>query len=135
MTTRWFGCTYNPNSEVKMKPIAESLKYNSITQLLDAASADNYKTYKVTNAIMLEQLNKVYELGSHDRQLSTRFTKALGTLAADIREEEIIKMVIYQIHQKEQHQKHRILDLLHQFQTLELNFQKLKTLKDRIMEH
>ena len=90
--TRWFGCTYNPNSEVKMKPIAESLKYNSITQLLDAAPADNYKTYKVTNAIMLEQLNKVYELGSHDRQLSTRFTKALGTLAADIREEEIIKV-------------------------------------------
>ena len=53
--TRWFGCTYNPNSEVKMKPIAESLKYNSITQLLDAAPADNYKTFKVTNAIMLEQ--------------------------------------------------------------------------------
>ena len=90
--TRWFGCTYNPNSEMKMKPIAESLKYNSITQLLDAAPADNYKSYKVTNAIMLEQLNKVYELGSHDRQLSTRFTKALGTLAADIREEEIINV-------------------------------------------
>lgn len=86
--TRWLGCTYNPNSEVKMKPIAESLKYNSITQLLDVAPADNYKTYKVTNAIMLEQLNKVYELGSHDRQ----FTNALGTLAADIREEEIIKV-------------------------------------------
>ncbi len=90
--TRWFGCTYNPNSEVKMKPIAESLKYNSITQLLDAAPADNYKSYKVTNAIMLEQLNKVYELGSHDRQLSTRFIKALGTMATDIREEEIIKV-------------------------------------------
>ena len=90
--TKWFGCTYNPNSEVKMKPIAESLKYNSITQLLDAAPADNYKTYKVTNAIMLEQLNKVYELGSHDRQLSSRFTNALAVLAADIREEEIIKV-------------------------------------------
>ena len=49
--------------------------------------------------------------------------------------EEIDFDVIYQIHQKEQHQKHRILDLLHQFQTLELNFQKLTTLKDRIMEH
>lgn len=90
--TKCFGYTYNPNSEVKMKPIAESLKYNSITQLMDAAPTDNYKTYKVTNAIMLEQLNKVYELGSHDRHLSTRFTKALSTLAADIREEEIIKV-------------------------------------------
>ena len=90
--TKWFGCTYNPNSEVKMKPIAESLKYNSITQLLDAAPMDNYKTYKVTNAIMLEQLNKVYELGSHDRQLSNQFAKALAALAADIREEEIIKL-------------------------------------------
>jgi len=90
--TRWFGCTYNPNSEVKMKPVAESLKYNSITQLLDAGSSDNYKTYKVTNSIMLEQLNKVYELGSHDRQLSSRFTNALAVLAAEIREEEIIKV-------------------------------------------
>src|SRR5574344_2210477 len=75
-----------------MKPIAESLKYNSITQLLDAGSSDNYKTYKVTNAIMLEQLNKVYELGTHDRQLCSRFTNALAVLAADIREEEIIKV-------------------------------------------
>ena len=43
-------------------------------------------------AIMLEQLNKVYELGSHYRQLSSRFTNALAVLAADIREEEIIKV-------------------------------------------
>ena len=90
--TKWFGCTYNPNSEVKMKPIAESMKYNSITQLLDAAPSDNYKTYKVSSSVLLEQLNKVYELGSHDRQLSARFTKALDVLAADIREEEIIKV-------------------------------------------
>lgn len=86
--TLWFGRTYNPGSKVKMKPVAESLKYNSITQLLDADPADNYKTYKVTNALMLEQINKVYELGS----LSTRFAKSLCVLAADIREEEIIKV-------------------------------------------
>ena len=88
--TRWLGCTYNPNSEVKMKPVAESLKYNSMTQLLDVAPADPYKKYKVTNALMLEQMNKVYELGFHDRLLAARFAKALDTLAADIREAEII---------------------------------------------
>ncbi|MDY4526540.1 MAG: BREX-1 system phosphatase PglZ type A [Parabacteroides sp.] len=88
----WFGCSYNPTSEVKMEPIAKSMKYNSITQLLEAATADNYKTYKVTNAVMLEMLNKVYEFGSHDRTLATRFTKALDLLASDIREEEIIKV-------------------------------------------
>lgn len=90
--TRWFGCSYNPNSEVKMKSIAESLKYNSITQLLDTAPPDNYKTYKVTNAVMLEQINKVYEQGCNDRQLSARFVNALKELAADIREDEIIKV-------------------------------------------
>lgn len=90
--TRWFGRSYNMNSEVRMKPIAESLKYNSITQLLEVQPSDSYKGYKLTNAVVLDQINKVYELGTHDRNVSEKFTKALATLASDIREEEIIKV-------------------------------------------
>lgn len=87
-----FGCSYNCNSILKMKEVAESLKYNSITQLLDVGATDNYKTYKITHAIVLEQLNKVYEKGSQDRSLSEKFCKAIEILGADIKEEEIIKV-------------------------------------------
>lgn len=89
--TGLFGCTYNPNSEIKVKGIAESLKYNSITQLIDVSAADNYKQLKITNAVQLEQINKLYEVGLHDRLLSDKFAQVLNTLAADIKEEEIIQ--------------------------------------------
>ena len=85
-----FDRSYNPNSELKVKEIAECLKYNSITQLLDAVQGDNYKQYKIKNPMMLEGQNKVYEYGIQSRQWSERFTQALVELGKDIKEEEII---------------------------------------------
>jgi hypothetical protein len=90
--TSLFGFSYDRNSETKMKEVAESLKYNSMTQLLDSSSADNYKQYKVTNSGKLIQLNKIYEKGTQDHLLSDRFNQAMITLAAGIKEEEIIKV-------------------------------------------
>lgn len=90
--TKLFGHSYNPNQDVKMKSVAESMKYNSITQLLDAVPADSYKAYKITNSVILEQINKIYEFGTHDRVLSEKFTKALAELASDIKEQEIINV-------------------------------------------
>ena len=87
---RVFGRTYNPNSEQKMKEVAECLKYNSITQLLEAAPGDNYKQYKVTNAAMIDAQNKIYEYGIQSRQWSEKFSQALAELGKDIKEEEII---------------------------------------------
>lgn len=87
---RIFGRTYNPNSEQKMKEVAECLKYNSITQLLEAAPGDNYKQYKVTNAAMIDGQNKVYEYGIQSRQWSEKFSHALAELGKDIKEETII---------------------------------------------
>lgn len=86
-----FGFSYNPNTEIKMKEIAESLKYNSITQLLTASSTDNYKQLKITNAIQLEQINKLYETGLHDRNLSDKFVQAIRTMGSDIKEDTIIE--------------------------------------------
>lgn len=86
-----FGFSYNPNTEIKMKEVAESLKYNSITQLLTVSPNDNYKQLKITNAIQLEQINKLYETGLHDRNLSDKFVQAIRTMGADIKEEAIIK--------------------------------------------
>ena len=85
-----FDRSYNPNSELKVKEIAECLKYNSITQLLDAVQGDNYKQYKIKNPMMLEGQNKVYEYGIQSRQWSEKFTQALVELGKDIKEEEII---------------------------------------------
>lgn len=90
--TSVFGCSYNEASALKVKEVAESLKYNTITQLLDAHKADNYKAYKVTRAIALEQMNRVYERGMMDRALSEKFGRAMETLGVDIREEEIISV-------------------------------------------
>lgn len=89
--TSIFGFSYNPNTEIKTKEIAESLKYNSITQLLTVSSSDNYKQLKITNAIQLELINKVYETGLHDRILSNKFVQAIQTMGADIKEETIIE--------------------------------------------
>ena len=82
--TRLFGRSYNPNSELRMKEVAECLKYNSITQLLEASPADNYKSYKVANTAMLEGQNKVYEYGIQNRQWSEKFVQALSELGKDI---------------------------------------------------
>lgn len=86
-----FGMSYDINNDVKMKSVAECLKYNSITQLLDAVPHDAYKKYKIKNSVVLDQINKIYEIGINDRILSDKFGQALQTLAADIKEEEIIK--------------------------------------------
>ena len=90
--TRLFGRSYNPNSESKVREIAECLKYNSITQLLAPASADNYKQYKITNTVMLDCQNKIYGCGIQSKQLSEKFTRAMTELTTDIREEEIINV-------------------------------------------
>ena len=90
--TSIFGFSYDPNNNNKVKGITESLKYNSITQLLDVSSSDNYKQYKVKNSLAISVLNKIYETGSRDRNLSQKFSIAMQELGADIKEEEIIKI-------------------------------------------
>ena len=75
---RIFGRSYNPNSEQKMKEVAECLKYNSITQFLDVVQGDNYKQYKIKNSMMLEGQNKVYEYGLQSRQWSEKFSQAMA---------------------------------------------------------
>ena len=90
--TKLFGFGYNLDVPRKMKNIAESLKYNSITQLLDSVAGDTYKQYKISNSVVLDQVNKIYELGTHDRLLSGKFAQAMTALASDIREEEIINL-------------------------------------------
>lgn len=87
-----FGVSYNLNASQKMKSVAECLKYNCITQLLDVVPGDSYKQYKISSSAVLDQINKIYEWGTHDRLLSEKFIQSMRILASDIKEEEIINI-------------------------------------------
>lgn len=87
-----FGVSYNLNASQKMKSVAECLKYNCITQLLDVVPGDSYKQYKISSSAILDQINKLYEWGMHDRLLSEKFIQSMRVLASDIKEEEIINI-------------------------------------------
>ena len=54
-----FGVEIDLNAEYKMRKIAESLKYNALTQLLTLAPNDDYKVYKIINSVAIEQQNKI----------------------------------------------------------------------------
>lgn len=90
--TKLFGVSYNLNLPQKMKYVAECMKYNCITQLLDAMPGDSYKQYKISNSVVLDQVNKIYEWGTHDRMLSEKFIQSMRVLSSDIKEEEIINI-------------------------------------------
>ena len=61
----YFGKSYNPNSEEKIKEIAESFKYNAITQTLAVDANDNYKRYKINSSLALDRINKLLEKAIH----------------------------------------------------------------------
>ena len=90
--TAIFGFSYEPNKLPHMQHIAESLKYNSITQTLGAVGGDTYKSLKIESPLALERMNRIYDRGMDDVQLTERFSEAVTSLASQIREEEIINV-------------------------------------------
>ena len=85
------GHTFELNTNEKIKKVAESIKYNAITELLPEISADDYKAYKITNQPKIEKINRMLERVAQMPKLEKIFTAALMNLSKDIREEEIIK--------------------------------------------
>lgn len=86
-----FNVTFNPNVTDKMREVAEVLKYNAITQSLNAVPGDDYKSLKVTSRVKLDILNRIYEKGLNDPAYSDKFKRAMIELASGIRESELIK--------------------------------------------
>ena len=87
-----FGVSYNPNTYEKMEDVAQVLKYNSITQLLAPNSADSYKSLKINSALQIQQINRLFELGTSSKQWRKGFLEALDELASNIRESELINV-------------------------------------------
>ena len=85
------GHTFEVNTNEKIKKVAESIKYNAITELLPEISADDYKAYKITSQPKIEKINRLLERAAQMPKLGRLFTDALMMLSKDIREEEIIK--------------------------------------------
>lgn len=88
-----FDAGYYENSPQKIVEAAQRLKYNLITQLFGVNNADNYKHLKVTNSVMLEQMNQLFEsvklLPARRRE---EWLEAFDALAADIHESEIVRV-------------------------------------------
>lgn len=88
--TNIFGISYNPNDLLKMKEVAERLKYNAIMQSLAVVQADNYKNMKVASRYMLDRISAIYELGTSDPLYSEKFKTAMRELAGDVKESELL---------------------------------------------
>ena len=87
-----FGVTFNPDINDKMRPVAEILKYNAITQSMPANPADHYSHLKISERRILDIINGIYETGNADPQLSSKFSDAMSRLGSAIKEEEIINV-------------------------------------------
>ena len=71
-----------------IKSIAEAYKYNAITYSLTAFNADEYKVYKIKDAISLQRLNSFVQ-AVQNHSLAEKFNASIKELAKDIREEKI----------------------------------------------
>lgn len=91
-----FGAEFEINSgDRKMSKVADSLKYNAITQLLSADfQHDDYHRCKITNALSLQRLNSLVENALQSKQ-GRDFSEAVEKLASGIKESEILKCYGY----------------------------------------
>lgn len=85
------GQRYLPNSEEKVKNVAEAIKYNTICQNLPQNPTDRYGRYKIVNGLTLSRFNQLMENIRNDAQLSGEFQKAINELGKAIQEEELIR--------------------------------------------
>ena len=86
-----FGCTIDDNAEAKVKKPVETFKYNVIVQNLAPVSADNYKGYRITDSIALQQMNRILELAMSHPKTADALTEVIGELGKDIRDEDLIQ--------------------------------------------
>lgn len=86
-----FGKSFDYQSVDKASRIVQVLKYNAIVQNLAPVEADNYKAYRIMDAVALQQMNRMMELAMSQPKSAEAFLETIDELGADIREEEIIR--------------------------------------------
>lgn len=86
-----FGCTIDDHAETKVKRQVETFKYNAIVQNLASVPADNYKGYRITDSIALQQMNRILELAMNHPKTAEALTEVMDELGTDIRDEDLIR--------------------------------------------
>lgn len=86
-----FGVTLEENTKSKVSKVIKILKYNAITQNLALVDADNYKSYRITDAIALQQINRILELAMSQPKSAAAFLETINELGTDIHDEDIIR--------------------------------------------
>ena len=77
----------------RTKKFAESMKYNSIVQLLPNNPADNYNSLRISDSLKLDKLNRLMEATRMlPRQRRDAFAEAFAQLSTDIKESEILRV-------------------------------------------
>ena len=85
------GQRYLPNTEEKVKNVAEAIKYNNICQNLPQNPNDRYRCYKIRDGLTLSRFNQTMENLRNDGQLAGVFQQAIDELGKGILEEELIR--------------------------------------------
>ena len=85
-----FGVKVNYDSDSKIGNLVQVLKYNAITQKLVVADTDSYKELRITDAVALQQINRILEIALNTPRISNDFVMALDELGHGIREKDII---------------------------------------------
>ncbi|MDR0938241.1 MAG: PglZ domain-containing protein [Mediterranea sp.] len=86
-----FGVSYEDNTLEKVSEIVIRMKYNAIVQKLAPVEADNYRRYRITNTLALEQINRILALALSQDKSATAFMETIAELGSDIRDEKIVR--------------------------------------------
>lgn len=82
--------SYDAMAPNRMGKFVESFKYNAIAQNLTVINADDYKSYKINDSVVLQKLNSFRENAYHHPSMAEAFSKAVVFLGRNIHEDKII---------------------------------------------
>ena len=85
------GYPINIETDARLNKFAESFKYNAIIQGIPVVAADDYKGYRIDDAVVLQRLNSLREYATGHSILADQFMTAISNLTSSIKEENIIK--------------------------------------------
>lgn len=86
-----FGAGFEENTKSKVTKIIQILKYNAITQNLALIEADNYKSYRISDSLALQQINRIMELAMSQTKSAEAFLETIKELGTDIHDDDIIR--------------------------------------------
>lgn len=86
-----FGVSFDVNDGAKISKLVQVMKYNAITQNLAVVDADNYKNNKISDALSLQQMNRILELAMSQPKTAEALMEIFKELGSEIHDEDIIR--------------------------------------------